>query len=125
MIFCDSHNEPLARLHCADDVEAAADRYVEAKIKCTRQYFSQHSEWKHRTPNDVEAAIENGVQEWWKGSLKSSLFWKHKPKSLVRQLAIQQFNDVKSYIDILVRALALISGDEANKVTSQGATCAP
>ena len=48
--------------------------------------LKQNPAWAHKPNAHLETAFEEGVEEWWKGVRKASVFWQHKPLDVRRQL---------------------------------------
>lgn len=103
--FCDSYNKGLVHLRTEEDVEEMLERLMIEKRADLCEVFKQRPEWSHRPQDHIDAAVEDGVQEWWKGHLKSALFWRDKPLELRRQLMKQELNDVREYMEMLISAL--------------------
>jgi len=105
LIFCDSHNKPLAKLRSADQVDALTDVYIEKHLGRKRKLLLEQPEWQHRPRLHVNQALEDGIEEWWKGSTRSSLFWRFRPKALQRVVIKEELDNVRDYLEVLTKAL--------------------
>jgi len=105
LFLFNSYNIPLARLKSADDIEALVDAEMARSRLRQIERLRRQPDWAHRPDAYIEAAVDEGIQEWWKGSLRSSLFWRQRPLHLQKQLQIQEFDDVRCYVDALLQAM--------------------
>lgn len=70
-------------------------------------------------PDDVLRALwENGVPEWWKGTPKDKLFWRHRPLSLRVMLTEMEISAMLSYIEKIEAAAAVRKAAEKKGVAA-------
>jgi len=103
--LCDSYNTPMAGLRSEADVGALVEARLEASRDWVYEGLRRLPEWRHRPEEHLEAAFEDGVQEWWKGTLKSAIFWRRQPLSVRRALKHREFSDVLLYLRSLSELL--------------------
>eukprot|EP00746_Dinoflagellata_sp_MGD_P020052 gnl/MRDRNA2_/MRDRNA2_146643_c0_seq1.p1 gnl/MRDRNA2_/MRDRNA2_146643_c0~~gnl/MRDRNA2_/MRDRNA2_146643_c0_seq1.p1 ORF type:complete len:423 (+),score=71.43 gnl/MRDRNA2_/MRDRNA2_146643_c0_seq1:60-1328(+) len=53
----------------------------------------------------LEELYETGVPEWWQGQQKSSVYWKHRPAPLRRQLAEMEISAIYAYLDEIEKVI--------------------
>merc|ERR1712107_491211 len=91
------------------EVENLRD-YAEQRELVWREKFRQHlcaqPDWVHRPEQDIERTLEEGLSEWWKGTMKSPLFWRWKPRALRHDLLTQEAEHMQQYLRVLTAALA-------------------
>lgn len=105
LFLCNSYNIPLARLRVADDVEALVEAEMVRRRRSQVERLQRQPDWAHRPYAHIESAVDDGIQEWWKGALRSALFWRQQPLHLQQQLQIQEYEDVRCYIETLLQAM--------------------
>ena len=79
--FFDSYNTPFN-----SEIESMVERHLSVSRTQTLDTLKQHPAWAHKPSDHLENAFEHGVEEWWKGMKKASLFWQHKPLHVRREL---------------------------------------
>jgi len=115
LVFLDSHNVPLAKLRNARDAEDLANKEM-LKIRDAMYRDLQSSNlWKHRPQEHLDRAFVDGVEEWWKGILKASPFWKHPPSHVRSQLKVQELDAVRCYLEALSSVLQSESGESERR----------
>mmetsp|Transcript_128605 Transcript_128605/g.359869 ORF Transcript_128605/g.359869 Transcript_128605/m.359869 type:complete len:447 (+) Transcript_128605:56-1396(+) len=110
--LCDSYNKPLTSLCMAADVDAMVERLLDSRRNAVYESLRRSPEWAHRPEQHLAGAFEQGVQEWWKGTLKAPLFWQHRPLAVRRELKRQELMDVRWYLQRLAGRLGLRSADD-------------
>jgi len=101
----DSHNTPLTKLRHAEDVEELTTTIIGRWRAKRFDEFRNRDEWNHRPEAAVWSAVENGTEEWWKGRLKSSLFWRYSPMSVEKAKCHSMLDDVRHYLETLCATL--------------------
>lgn len=123
LLFLDSYNVPLAKLRTVLQSEEIAETQM-AVIR-DRMYRDLRSSqlWQHRPEEHLEQAFLDGVEEWWKGIRKASMFWKHPPQAVRSELKRKEFDEVRRHLEVLSEALreAGAPGDRS----SEQIACSP
>merc|ERR1719330_1067720 len=109
--FCDSYNKPLAQLRSDEDVARLVDERLEWGRTWLYEKLRRSPEWLHRPEAHLAKVYDEGVEEWWKGVLKSSVFWRFQPFAVRKALKKQELSDVQAHLRDLVSALGLDSAD--------------
>jgi len=102
---CDSYNRPIARLLQLESVRDLAEQQDLQRCERYRRQLRAHPDWQHQPESNVERALVEGVPEWWKGIVKSALFWRWKPREVRRTLAVQELECLQQYLKTFVTAL--------------------
>eukprot|EP00441_Pelagodinium_beii_P045311 CAMPEP_0197626068 /NCGR_PEP_ID=MMETSP1338-20131121/5210_1 /TAXON_ID=43686 ORGANISM="Pelagodinium beii, Strain RCC1491" /NCGR_SAMPLE_ID=MMETSP1338 /ASSEMBLY_ACC=CAM_ASM_000754 /LENGTH=417 /DNA_ID=CAMNT_0043196585 /DNA_START=48 /DNA_END=1297 /DNA_ORIENTATION=+ len=118
LIFCDSYNRPMAHIPSDEEFEALVEERLDGWREWSVGKLGAEAEWKHRTEEDVRKAVESGVEEWWKGHRKSSLFWRFQPASVKREILRQELGGVRAYLDLIGQVLW--ENDVASKPARDG-----
>jgi len=98
----DSFNRSLGRLRTPEEIKQLAEKYVSEDG--FREKLTSASDWQHKPAEAIEAAVEEGVPEWWKGIKKASLFWRFKPRSLRQELQVQELDYLQKYLQTISSA---------------------
>jgi len=104
--ICDSYNASLAILRTSEDVQGLVKSTLELRDQKQVESLKKTAEWCHRPDADIEAAVQDGIPEWWKGAHRSALFWRYKPMELRKHLLTQEYSDISSHIKLLLDAMA-------------------
>jgi len=102
--YCDSYNRPRAGLLTEEQVKECVMQQDEAHTETLRKCLQARPDFKHRPIDQVEAAVEGGVPEWWKGTQKSALFWRVRPRNVRRTLREQENQNLRQYLEIFSSA---------------------
>jgi len=102
--YCDSYNRPRAGVLTEQQVKECVIQQEQAHTENFRKYLRARPDFQHRPLDQVEAALEEGVPEWWKGIQKSALFWRVRPRSLRQTLTEQDDQNVRQYLEIFSSA---------------------
>jgi len=105
LIFCYSYNRPMVHIPSDDEFEVLVEERLQAWHELSLEKLQADPAWKHRTAEDLRQAVESGVEEWWKGIRKSSLFWRFQPAHVKREIVRQELQGVKAYLDLIGRVL--------------------
>ncbi|CAJ1459780.1 unnamed protein product [Effrenium voratum] len=100
--FFDSYNVPLARVRSDAEVEDLLERQLKVSRNDTVEQLKRDPFWVHRPSHELELAAEQGVEEWWKGVRKASMFWRHKPLEVRRQLKRLDLVGVRDFLQVLL-----------------------
>ena len=68
------------------DIESVVEEQLCVSRASAMDALKQNPAWAHKPNAHLETAFEEGVEEWWKGVRKASVFWQHKPLDVRRQL---------------------------------------
>eukprot|EP00440_Ansanella_granifera_P029212 gb/GFBE01031729.1/.p1 GENE.gb/GFBE01031729.1/~~gb/GFBE01031729.1/.p1 ORF type:complete len:403 (+),score=106.81 gb/GFBE01031729.1/:1-1209(+) len=107
LLLCDSYNRPFPQLEKEEDLDAMVEKRMEVWRQWTFARLREDPYWAHRPEESVKLAVEEGVEEWWKGVRKSSLFWRFQPAEVKRQLLRQELGGLAATIAELSEALGL------------------
>jgi len=102
--YCDSYNRPRAGLLTEEQVKECVSQQEQTHTEKLRNYLRSRPDFKHRPMDQVEAALEEGVPEWWKGIQKSALFWRVRPRNVRRTLTEQENQNVRQYLELFSSA---------------------
>eukprot|EP00931_Biecheleriopsis_adriatica_P101582 TRINITY_DN76693_c0_g1_i1.p1 TRINITY_DN76693_c0_g1~~TRINITY_DN76693_c0_g1_i1.p1 ORF type:complete len:424 (-),score=89.81 TRINITY_DN76693_c0_g1_i1:210-1442(-) len=105
LFFCDSYNRPLVTLESEDELETLIEQRLDEWRERSCARLKEDLKWAHQPDDRIRHAVEEGVEEWWKGIRKSALFWRFQPAEIKRQLLRQELGGVKAYLDELASAL--------------------
>jgi len=105
LLFCDSYNRDFATLRSEEAFEALLNERLDTWRDWSQARLLKDTKWLHRPEEHIKRAVEEGVEEWWKGCRKSALFWRFPPSDVKRQLLCQELGSVKGYIDELTSVL--------------------
>jgi len=103
--ICDSYNRPLASIATQVEAHDAAKLFAQGHTETLRNKLSQSPAWQHHPPGHIDRVLEEGVEEWWKGILKSSLFWTLKPQRVRLELRIQECEMIQRYLSLCASIL--------------------
>lgn len=109
--FCDSYNKPLAQLRSNEDVERLVDERLEWGRSWLYKKLRQSPEWTHRPEAHLAQVYNEGVEEWWKGICKSSVFWRIQPLAVRKALKQQELSEVQAHLRDLVSSLGSHSAE--------------
>ena len=100
--FFDSYNTPLVTVTSNAEIESMVEEQLCVSRLHALDKLKQHPAWAHKPIDHRESAFEQGVEEWWKGIKKASVFWQHKPLDVRRQLMRMDLQLVLSLADFWV-----------------------
>jgi len=99
--FFDSYNTPLATVISNADIESMVEEQLCVSRASALDALKQNPAWAHKPNAHLETAFEEGVEEWWKGVRKASVFWQHKPLDVRRQLMRMDLQLVRDFLRVL------------------------
>ncbi|CAE7246550.1 unnamed protein product [Symbiodinium sp. CCMP2592] len=102
--FFDSYNTPLAAVMSNADIESMVEEQLCVSRTSSMDALKQNPAWAHKPNAHLETAFEEGVEEWWKGVRKASVFWQHKPLDVRRQLMRMDLQLVRDFLRVLADA---------------------
>ncbi|CAE7456080.1 unnamed protein product [Symbiodinium natans] len=99
--FFDSYNTPLVTVTSNAEIESMVEEQLCVSRLHALDKLKQHPAWAHKPIDHRESAFEQGVEEWWKGIKKASVFWQHKPLDVRRQLMRMDLQLVRDFLRVL------------------------
>ncbi|CAK9020825.1 unnamed protein product [Durusdinium trenchii] len=100
--FFDSYNVPVVSLRSNEDIEGLVEQRLHQSRSRTMESLRKDPHWAHRPQNHLEEAVDGGVEEWWKGVRKASMFWRHKPLEVKRELQRMDLLLVRDFLHLLL-----------------------
>eukprot|EP00435_Cladocopium_sp_Y103_P024994 s1465_g6.t1 len=102
--FFDSYNVPVVSLKTNEDIDQLVDELLTQSRSHSMERLKRDPYWAHRPKDHIEEAVEKGVEEWWKGVRKASMFWRHKPLEapVRRELKRMDLFLVRDFLQLLL-----------------------
>lgn len=100
--FFDSYNVPVLSLKTNEDIDQVVDELLIESRSHSMERLKRDPSWTHRPKDHIEEALEKGVEEWWKGVRKASMFWLHKPLEVRRELKRMDLCLVRDFLQLLL-----------------------
>lgn len=118
VLLADSHNKPLLEGRSSDEL---AKRALEQALPGFAERTRLSSKRYAQAPDAVLAELwRDGVPEWWKGSPKDPIWWRHRPLHVRTALLRGECEAVQGHLEHLVAAAARVPDDAPPSEGSEG-----